>query len=228
MAQTRLTKVDILDTVREITELDADDVSDAVMELYLRDGYNRVIDLERRWPFLEVSFTLTCVAGQQAYTINDFTADDIREVISIVKPNSLRLSYLDYDEAETQFLAVETPVGRPTFFSFWNNQIHLFPKPTENYELTVRAYRYPNDWVTSDDEPDGPAGFDLPMVYYIISRIYHSQEEVGMAQEYERLFADAISLVRRDLTRPESYSPVVLAGGRAIRRWKGTDWSSVL
>jgi hypothetical protein len=228
MAQVRQSKADILDAVRTITELEEDDIPDSLLELFLRDGYNRVVDLERRWPFLEVTFTLTCTAGQQAYTINDFTNDDIREVISLVKDNSLRLSYIDYDEAETQFLAVETPVGRPTFFSFWNGQIHLFPKPTENYELTVRAYRYPDDWVTAGTEPDGPAGFDLPMIYYVVARVYAWQEEVGMAQEYERTFADAISLVRRDLMRPESYSPVVLAGGRAIRRWKGTDWTSAV
>lgn len=228
MPQTRLTKANILDAVRDITELDADDIPDSLLTLYLRDGYNRIIDLERRWNFLETTFTLTCTVGQQAYTINDFTADDIREVISVVKPNSLRLSYIDYDEAEAQFLAVETPQGRPMFFSFWNDQIHLFPKPTEAYELTVRAYRHPEDWVSDETFPDGPDAFDLPLVYYVTSRVYQSQEEMGVAQEYERAFADGVTLARRDLMRPESYSPMVFAGGKAIRRWKGTDWDSAV
>jgi len=35
-------------------------------------------------------------------------------------------------------------------------------------------------------------------------------------------------LARRDLMRPESYSPMVFAGGKAIRRWKGTDWDSAV
>lgn len=48
MAQTRLTKADILQAVRDITELDSTDVPDSLLTLYLRDGYNRIIDLERR------------------------------------------------------------------------------------------------------------------------------------------------------------------------------------
>lgn len=228
MAQTRLTKAEILQTVRDITELDSTDVPDSLLTLYLRDGYNRIVDLERRWPFLEVSFTLTTVADQQSYTVNDFTAHDIREVISVVDPNNIRLSYIDYSEAEAQFLTPATPVGRPTFFSFWADQIHFFPRPTEAYALTVRAYRHPTDWVTAGTTPDGPDGFDLPLVYYVVSRVYQSQEEIGVANEYERSFADAISLARRDIMRPQSYSPVVLAGGKGIRRWKGTDWDSAV
>jgi hypothetical protein len=228
MPQTRLTKANSLQAVRDITELDSGDITDSLLSLYLRDGYNRIIDLERRWPFLEVSFTLTTTANQQAYTVNNFTADDIREVISVVDPNNIRLAYIDYDEAEAQFLTPATPVGRPTFFSFWAGQIHFFPRPTAAYALTVRAYRHPNDWVTAATYPDGPDSFDLPLVYYVTSRVYQFQEEIGMAQEYERSFADAISLARRDIMRPESYSPVVLAGGKGIRRWKGSDWDSAI
>lgn len=228
MPQTRLTKADILQTVRDITELDSTDVPDSLLTLYLRDGYNRIIDLERRWPFLEVSFTLTTVADQQAYTVDDFTSDDIREVISVVDPNNIRLAYIDYDEAEAQFLTPATPVGRPMFFSFWANQIHFFPRPTDAYALSVRAYRHPVDWVTNATYADGPDAFDMPLVYYVVSRVYQSQEETGAANEYERSFADAISLARRDIMRPESYAPVVFAGGKGIRRWKGTDWDSAI
>jgi hypothetical protein len=66
MAQVRMTRTDIINSVRAITEMDASDVSDALIQLYIRDGYNRIIDLERRWNFLEVSFTFNTVADQQA------------------------------------------------------------------------------------------------------------------------------------------------------------------
>jgi hypothetical protein len=228
MPQTRLTKTEILQAVRDITELDTDDVSDSVLTLYLRDGYNRIIDLERRWPFLEVKFTLTTTPNVNEYTVDDFTTDDIREVISIYDPDNVRLEFVDYDQVEEWLMTPTTPQGRSTFFSFWGNKLYLFPIPTEADALTVRAYRYPNNWVSSNTYPDGPVGFDLPLVYYVVSRVYQSQEEIGTAREWERSFTEGIGLVRRDQMRPESSAPVVFAGGRQLRRWKGTDWDSTL
>jgi hypothetical protein len=207
--------------------MDSSDVSDAILSLYLRDGYNRIIDLERRWNFLEVSFTLNTTIDQQAYTINDFTGDDIREVVSIVDPDNARLSYIAYDVAEEQFLGPNPVLGQPLFYSMWADQIHLFPTPVDAVELTVRGYRTPNDWVTDDTVVDGPDAFDIPLVYYVVSRVYLAQEEVGTASQFERSFAEAIALARKDLTRPPSAAPTVFAGGPRMRRWKGTDWTSL-
>ena len=47
-----MTRGDIITAVRGITEMDSADVSDSILQLYMRDGYNRIIDLERRWNFL--------------------------------------------------------------------------------------------------------------------------------------------------------------------------------
>lgn len=226
MSQTRMNRSDILTSVRNITEMDTNDVSDATLSLYLRDGYNRIIDLERRWNFLEVSFTMTTVVNQTAYTINDFTNDDIREVVSIVDDNYSRLEFISYDEAEIMFRENNaTGSSRPMFYSVWADQIHLFPKPNAVINLSVRAYRTPSDWVTNNSTVDGPDAFDIPLVYYVVSRVYQSQEELTTAGAYERSFNDAIVLARRDLTRPPSAAPVVFAGGHGKRLWKGSDWS---
>jgi hypothetical protein len=226
MAQVRMTRTDIINSVRAITELDASDVSDAVLQLYIRDGYNRIIDLERRWNFLEVSFSMDTTANQQAYTINDFTTHDIREVVSILDQDNVRLNYISYDEAEEQFLVSEESFSDPQFYSMWADQIHLFPVPSSVITLLVRGYRNPTDWVTSDSVVDGSDAFDIPLVYYAVSRVYQAQEEAQTAAIYERSFTDAIAIARKDLTRPPSAAPTVLAGGHRIRRWKGSDWSS--
>ena len=91
MTQVRLTANDMVTNVRAITDTDATDVTDAVIKLYLRDGFNRIIDLERRWNFLEVSFSFTTVANQSAYTIDNYTAYDMREVVSILDADNARL-----------------------------------------------------------------------------------------------------------------------------------------
>lgn len=225
MPQARMTLNDIVTKVREVTELDSTDVPTSVIQMYIRDGYNQIINLERRWSFLESKFQMTTTANVNEYNIDDFTTDDIREVISIVDDEGTRLEYILYDEAEDLFLDVTAPIKRPIMYSMWAGKIYLFPKPNAVYTATVRAYRYPNDWVTANGTVDGPASFDIPLVYYAISRIYQSQEELQTAMKYEQSFAEAISIARRDLTRPPSNSPVVFAGGSRKRLLRGSDWT---
>jgi hypothetical protein len=53
---------EIRSKVREIVDMDTDDVSDALLNMYIKDGYDRMISLERRWPFLEKSYTMSTVS----------------------------------------------------------------------------------------------------------------------------------------------------------------------
>lgn len=225
MPQARMNRSNIISAVREITEMDSADVSDTVINIYLRDGYNRIIELERRWTFLECSFNLTTTPNVDEYVVDNFTTDDIREVIAVVDSDGNRLSYVGYDEVEASLSFASLTSGVPTFYSFWSGKMFLFPTPESAETLSVRAYRYPTDWVTDDTEPDGVASFDMALVYYVISRIYQAQEELSTAATYERMYADSVTLARRDLTRPPSSAPMVFAGNKAFRAYKGRDWT---
>jgi hypothetical protein len=215
----RLTLSDIRSRAREVAEVSSADVSDTLMNLFIRDGYNRIIDLERRWPFLEVSFTMNTVAEQGAYTINDYTAHDIREVVSIVDPDHVRLDFISYELAEETFVTNDAPSGRPMFASHWADQLHIFPTPKSVYTLNVRAYREPTDWITAGTSPDGYEAFDLALVDYAVSRSYKMQEAFQPAQEFERSFNDTVAFARRDIMKAESYAPVQLASGGHVKSW---------
>ena len=84
MAYQTMTASALRDTVRDITDLDVEDLPDSLLNLYLRDGYYRILDLEKRWVFLEKSFTFSTVAEQRAYTISAFTADPMSQIVSII------------------------------------------------------------------------------------------------------------------------------------------------
>ncbi len=219
MAMVRLTLSDIRSKVREITDVTTSDVSDGLMDLFIRDGYNRIIDLERRWPFLEVSFTLTTVLNQTEYTINDFTTHDIREIASVVDPDHVRLDFISYEIAEETFETSDSASGRPMFVAYWADKIHIFPKPDGVHTLNVRAYREPTDWITAAGSPDGPEAFDLALVDYGAARVYKMQEAFAASQEFERSFNDTVSFARRDIMRPETYAPLKLSSGGSVSLW---------
>lgn len=219
MAMARLTLSDIRGKIREITDTTSGDVSDGLLDLFIRDGYNRIIDLERRWPFLEVSFTLTTVADQKSYTINDYTNDDIREIVSVVDPTHVRLDLISYEIAEETFETSEYASGLPMYISHWADQIHIFPTPDDAHVLNVRAYREPTDWITAGTSPDGVEAFDLALIDFGASRVYKMQEAFGAAQEFERSFNDTVSFARRDIMRPEAYAPIKLSSGGNVSTW---------
>lgn len=216
----RMTPADIRSAVRSVMDLDATDLPDAIINLYMRDGYQHIINLERRWRFLEHSFSFNSVVGQRSYNIDLITAQPLREIISIVVNDSTgnRLELVSFDEAESRYTgALDTP-NRPLFYAVWQDQIHLFPKPDIAYPLTVRAYRDPIDWVTGNTYVDAAESLHFPIVYYIVSRVYQTQENAPMAQMYKQSFDESVSIARKDLTRPDSAAPLVLSGGKTGRR----------
>lgn len=217
----RLTLAQIRDTAREITETEADDVSDVLLNLYIRDGYNKIIDLERRWPFLEISFQFNTVQGQKSYPIASLNVPAVREIVSVVDASNVRLQMISLDLAEENFIGPSDVPGRPLYVAFWGGEISLFPTPNNTLPLKTRGYRLPDDWVGSGSIVDGPEEFDLPLVYHAVSRIYQAQEAPGPAGDYERAFNDGIAFARRDIMKPESYAPIRFAGG-GRGRMRGT------
>lgn len=220
----KLTPADIRSAVRSIMDLDATDLPDSIINLYMRDGYQHIINLERRWRFLEHSFSFNAVVGQRSYNIDQITAQPLREIISIVINDTTgnRLELVSFDEAESRYTgALDTP-NRPLFYAVWNDQLHLFPKPDYPYVLNVRAYRDPIDWVTGNTYVDAAESLHFPIVYYIVSRVYQTQENMQMAQMYKQSFDETVSIARKDLTRPDSAAPLVLSGGKTGHRtYKG-------
>ena len=72
---------------RAITDLDVSDVSDTILSAYIRDGYDRFMALERRWPWLEASYTLNTVANQSAYLLS--AIGDVREITAFLHDSSV-------------------------------------------------------------------------------------------------------------------------------------------
>jgi len=216
----KLTPSDIRNNVRTIMDLDATDLPNGVIDLYMRDGYQQIINLERRWRFLEFSFSYEAVQGQRSYGLDDLVSQPIREIVSIVVNDSTgnRLELISYDEGEAKYSgALDTP-NRPLFFAIWEDKLHLFPTPDENYALNIRAYRDPIDWVTGNTYVDAFESLHFPIIYYVVSRVYQSQENTPMAQMYKQSFDEAVAIARRDLTRVDSASPLVLSGGSSRGR----------
>ena len=57
------------DHVRNVVDITTNDISDATMNTFIREGYDIIVYSEKRWPFYEVAATFETVASQKAYTL---------------------------------------------------------------------------------------------------------------------------------------------------------------
>lgn len=208
-----MNKADIRSRSRSITDLTTSDVSDVVLDMYIQDGYDRVINLERRWPFFEVSSTLSTVANDQTYPLSSIGSGNWREVISVLSTdNGQRLDLIGYEDGEE--LWGNAPTGVPAYYSLWAGELRFWPTPDAVYTYTLRGYRKPDAWYLSDStEVDADSRLHLPLVYFAVGQMYQLQEDVELSTFYRNTFEQAVAIARADIMRPVSHRPLVLSQG---------------
>ena len=180
--------------------------------------------------FLGEDFYFNTVANQRAYSISAFTADPMAQIVSIVDNTNvgLRLDMVGYDMAETTYVGSYDTAGDPLFYAVWQGQIHLFPKPNNVRTLTVRGYREPIDWITTEGYVDASANLHFPLVYYACSRVYQRLEDTVMAQEYKRSFDEGVSLARENIVKPTSHAHLRLNAGQTSGRPTFNGWLQMM
>ena len=213
--------------VRDMADLDENDLSNAVIDQFAREGFQRIYALERRWPILQESYTFNTVANQREYTIS--TIGDIREIISVVDTSTqgARLTLIDYNDAESIWLGNLDVASRPYFYSFWDKKLQLWAKPDIVYPMTVRAFRNPvYTWLTDITESiDLDEWFHAILPYFVLARVYQRQEDSDLANMYMKSFEEGVAFARRDLMKASSAQPVIMSGGRqypTMKRWLQT------
>jgi hypothetical protein len=210
-----------------MVDLDETDLPDSSVDQFAREGFQRIYSLERRWPYLQETYSFNTVANQREYTIS--TIGDIREIISVVdtSQSGARLTLIPYDNAEEIWLGNTDVPSRPYFYSFWDKKLLLWAKPDAIYPITVRAYRNPlYTWLSDASLTiDLDEWFHALLPYFVIARVYQRQEDSDLSAMYMRSFEEGVGLARRDLMKASSAQPVIMSAGRqypTMRRWLQT------
>lgn len=226
MAYSSMTAADIRAAVRTITDLDTDDLPDAILDLYIRDGFYRILDSEKRWSFLEFSFNFSTQTGVRAYDLETVASEPLSQIVSIVDNTNIgyRLDMIGYDEAERTYSGVYDTNGDPLFYAVWGGSIHLYPKPNNSRVLVCRGYREPLDWQTEGGDVDAVPSLHFPLVYYACSRVYQQLEDAGMADMYKRAYDEGLAMALKNAVTPNSHNPMILSDGKTRYRPSYKGW----
>ena len=233
--------------VRNVVDIDSTDVSDTTMDSFIREGYNAVVYSEKRWPFYEVATTFATEADKKDYTLTDVgenikvTHDGVefagtsvpktpgmRDIASL-KTDSHVLEFIGYDDADTVYPLNSNTQSDPWYWSFWGDQVRLYPTPGAATTIYVRGYRNAIDFgglasttrsaIADADTPDWPDPFDNVLSLYVIFRTYQQQEDAGMGQQYYAGFLSELDNLKARYEGAPAPQPILL-NSRIASRWR--------
>lgn len=216
------------DFVRTHADAETVDAPDATLDVYARMAYND-IHARTNLPTLQVSYTLTTIAGQQDYSFANIVPGDLDRVTSVVDTTNLgrRLIFMTKSDAD---IVYGSPVGMTsdlaTAYAVENGYISIYPKPqTSGKTYTVRGIRNPTAWPAgAGSAPDLPVSLHECIAWYMLAMYFMSQEDTMLHQtylgDYERMVQ---RFIRNESFRDFSTHNHVMGGqnysGTSFLRW---------
>lgn len=240
-----ITLAQMREFVGELADLDIgfdenDDISQDLVNGFIKEGFQKVVALSQRWPYYQTTYAFTTIADVRPYTVFTQTQPSILNPQSITSIQSLiavinngpvggnngvgnALVYIDQARAESIWVGSQDQPDIPAYFSIWADQLNLWPKPDQPYQMTIRGYRIPSlNWFLDENTAiDIAPQLQLPLINYVMARIFQFQEDPEMANEYMRSFEKAIAIIQGQLTAPSSNRQLIMSGGLQLTPY---DW----
>lgn len=147
---------------------------------FLNTEYRNIAS-ERRWEWLQASFTAPTVVGQNVYSLNAISPGDIRNLDAIWTVDASKLQYtLNYLQPlkllDLQQNQPTTTTGAPQAWSVWGGNLLLYPTPDAVYTLTV-AYTKKITPFTSVTSPLLPDEYIDGLIWGAIVPYAHRQHD---------------------------------------------------
>ena len=214
-----MNKAEIRNAARAITELEVSDVADTLIDLYIKDGYDRMISIERAWPLFETSATLTTTTGVRDYALSAVGGGNFRQITSLVCTTApqYRLRQTSFDAAEDAYLTEFSDSGPPMWWSLWADQVNIWPIPNAAYTLLVRGHRKATDWHLSDStEVDADPRLHRALIHFAVAEMFKLQEDPELSAVHRQAFDESVRMAHADIMRAPVNSPLILSGGQPL------------
>lgn len=216
---------ELRDFVHRQTQTTSGDLADTTIDWYLQQAFERTINGETLWPFLESQWPLTLAAGQFQMTLPG-NVNEAGIMTLFDSDRGVRMEMVGQEWAEGQFVGRPTwngtewegdsvPLAPQLWYSLWGGQITLWPitvsADTER-QFLLRGYRRVLDWLTSAQEPDCDVRLHQCLVHYAVALAYAQQEDDVLETTYMDRWQRDVELARRAIMEPRHQRPLIAAG----------------
>jgi hypothetical protein len=243
-----LTLAQMRQFVGELSDLDIgpiDEGNDITVDLvngFVKEGFQKIVALSNRWPYYQTTYGFATVENIRSYSsfnqnvptptgsaVKNIT--DIQQITAVINngPSSGNngqgnsLIYIDQARAESIWVGSQDQADIPAYFSIWADQLNLWPKPNVAYDMTIRGYRIPSlEWLSDINAAiDISPTLQLPLINYVMARIFQFNEDTEMAREYMNNFERGVAIIQGNLTAPSSNRQLIMSGGLQLTPY---DW----
>lgn len=207
----------IRSNVRTIMDLDATEMPDTTIDIFIKEAWKNVENSELRWPFFDAEWSLATVVGTYKYTmttIKGATANTPRTISAIYGTDRM-LEWLPHDEARRRWMPnIASNTGTPRWWSAFNSTIYLWPKPTAIETLVYVGYRKGNDWFTTGtDPPDCPDQLHNAILLWTLGQAYAQQEDYESAGYYNNKAVREVALATAQIMKTPDDDTGLVVGG---------------
>lgn len=213
---------EIRDAVRVQLDLpDEEDLPTSLLDSYIAEGFNNIINREARWPFLQTQWVVQSVADVPSVVL----PADVGSIDSVVR-GGVVLDHVAHSDAEERFGDF---AGSPEMYSVWGGSLYFWPRPTGVDSYTIRGWRLASEaWVSAaGSEPDTGAErrLDRALVHYACYRAYSQQEDPELAEFYRVSFERVVGEAAEAIMRPRFHGKLIMGKGVPRRRRRWVNWA---
>ena len=212
--------------VRTQTQTTAGDLPDPTIDSYLRQGFERTINAETRWPFYEQHWDLSLLAGEYMMALpGDVNPPGIMALYDTT--NGFRLTQIAAEYGDDHFAGPQVGTISPVMFSVWGNTLYVWPRvqtSSVDRPYRLRGYRKPLLWLNASNEPDCDERLHLPLTHYAVALAYAQQEDETLETTYMDRWQRDVEMAHRAIMEPRHQRPLVMAGSIDSYDVKGPAW----
>jgi len=153
------------------------------------------VDISQQNQILQTTATLPVTAGTATYSLSSITPK-IDEVASILL-DGRRVGNIPISQAEESISLADpesTETGAPQFWYSWGGEVIFWPKPIQNYTMTIRYTAQPTDvTTTASDVLALPNECFTDIVNFVLMKAYEMDENPEMMAVKQAEYSSSVA-----------------------------------
>lgn len=183
------------DWVRLYLDLDEEDLPDSIIDEFVEEGTQIILERESDWPFVQERVDFNPTIGETEYDLT-VIAPTLQDVIGVAN-----YEWIYYPEG-AQREAGELGVGYHRW-SVYGTQLHIFPAPTSTDVIEIVGFRKIGGWTSGGPGATCPlpVEFQQLVLKWALAATYAHQDDPELSQFHQGAFLGRLdALWRRYMT----------------------------
>lgn len=171
------------------------------LTVWIQEAWLDIQRMRTDWQFMRAEMSVPVLANQNSALTGHKVARVIEETVLLVLSDSSKRR-LDYLAPDMFRVLKREQVDRPSLPIYYtidkNNELHLFPTPTQDVTLIGEYYRQPVNLVENTDSPGMDERYHMAIVWLALTNVGAFDEAINAHQQGMVKFTNILNEMNRD------------------------------